>query len=130
MGRRSDGVLRSACQAGVTSSAITVPRLSVEGALAGRAPRRPAMTLAFYVTSAGVRGGAGVYMQVPDAAPGGMLQVPVVHPTVAVHIGRQVVPPLGPTHVSPGAQVSAKRHVSPVLAVPAQSHSVVVAPDG
>jgi hypothetical protein len=62
----------------------------------------------------------------------GMLQVPVpdVQLTVALQIGRQVVAPLGPTQVSPGAHVLASRHWSPVAAVPAQSHSVVVAPDG
>ena len=59
-----------------------------------------------------------------------MLQVPEVQPTVAVQIARHVAAPLGPTQVSPGAQASARRHEAPVAAVPPQSHSVVVAPDG
>ena len=69
-------------------------------------------------------------MQVPETAPLGMVQVPEVQPTAAVHTGRQVVAPNGPTQVWPGAQASASMHRSPVAAVPAQSHSVVVAPDG
>jgi len=59
-----------------------------------------------------------------------MLQVPDVQLTVAVQIGRQVAPPLGPAQVWPGAHASASAHDAPVPADPAQSHSVVVAPDG
>jgi hypothetical protein len=74
---------------------------------------------------------AGGYMQVPEAAPVGMLHAPDVQATVAVHIGLQVAPPpFGPAQVWPGEQVSASWHGSPMLAEPAQSHSVVVGPDG
>ena len=71
------------------------------------------------------------YMQVPQTAPMGMLQeVPAAQPTVAVQIGRHVAAFIGPTQDWPGAHIDTRRQSSPVLAVPAQSHSVIVDPEG
>ena len=70
-------------------------------------------------------------MQVPQTAPLGMLQeVPAAQPTVAVQIGRHVAAFIGPTQDSPGAHVDARAQSAPGIPVPAQSHSVVVDPDG